>query len=87
MQNGAHRKSAQSGAAVTAALEAAATRVSQRAMHVLVTARLATAIHMRQAAESSVACQEPAETVWYSIDEAATDQSAAASSLPGEGRR
>jgi hypothetical protein len=55
VQTGAQRQAVDLDSAVTAALEAAVGRVSERVKGVLLMARLATAVHLRRAAETEAA--------------------------------
>ena len=55
MSSSAQCRAAQVEAVLSAALEAAANRASQRATDVILSARLALAVHMRQAAEHALA--------------------------------
>ena len=55
MSHGSQGRLAQLGTALQTALEAAATRAGRRAEHVIMSARLATAVHMRRAAEPASA--------------------------------
>lgn len=55
MQTGAQKQTVDLDAAVTAALEAAVGRINERVKGVLLTARLATAVHLRRSAEPAAA--------------------------------
>ena len=83
MQTGA----TQLDAALTAALEAAAGRASRRARQVIMAARLATAVHMRRAAEAGPAPGRRAGKLWVTSTEAAPAECAAAARLVRGGLR
>ena len=73
MQTGAQKDLAQSDAGIGAALEAALSRVSQQAKQVVMTARLATALHMCQVAESTLAQKGHANTTGNTSSRAVPD--------------
>ncbi len=56
MQTDAQRSSGELDAVLSVALEAAVERASKRAKEVILTARLATTVHMRRLAEPAPAC-------------------------------
>ena len=75
-------------AVLAAALEAAADRVGQRVQGVILTARLATAVHMCRAAELVAAQQGERQALHGPNTEAAqAPATCAASVMRGEGRR
>jgi len=83
MQTGA----TQLDAALTAALEAAAGRASRRARQIIMAARLATAVHMRRAAEAGPAPESRANEPAVTSTKAALADDAAAARLVREGGR
>lgn len=91
MQSSAHGGAQQLDAALAAALEAAAERVSQRVAAAVMSARLATAVHMRRAAESAAAQVETAGLPGTSGHTAAPVRPTVAAAFTrgqtGEGRR
>jgi hypothetical protein len=76
---------AQLNAALTAALEAAAEQAGRRAKHVIMTARLATAVRMRQAAEHASALSGQAKNSLVSSTEAVPAGGAVAARLVRRG--
>jgi hypothetical protein len=73
-------------AALTAALEAAAGRVSERVKQVLLTARLTTAVHMRRSAELAAARIGEDQSCVLGQAAAPTDPGAAAGLMRRGGR-
>lgn len=74
-------------AALAAALEAAADRVGQRAEAVIMTARLATAMHMKRAAEHARGDAGKADGTFGTGHPAATDSVPVAATFMREGGR
>jgi hypothetical protein len=72
-------------AVLVAALEAAAARAGQRAHEVIMAARLATAMHMRRAAEHASALRGGDAASCPADRQAATAQPAVAAGLPRRG--
>jgi len=87
MQTGAQRGLGQLEAALTAALEAAAEQASRRAKGIIMTARLASAVRMRQAAESGLAPQGRAGSSWAVSQQAAPAEGPVAAGLARGGDR
>ena len=85
MQIGAPTGLAQLNAALAAALEAAAEQAGRRAKHVIMAARLATAVRMRQAAEHASAPSGQANKSLVSSTEAAPAGGAVAARLVRRG--
>ena len=79
MQKSAQGNSAQLENALTEALEAAAGRVGERAKQLIMAARLATAVHMHQAAETHLAGHT--DSSWLSSPSAAPANTSGAAGL------